>query len=51
MFVANAAFQGPALAPGRSASAVTMRAEGEIGVTPPCARLRRTEHHHDRLRK
>ena len=35
MFVANAAFQGPALAPGRSASAVTMRAEGEIGVTPP----------------
>merc|ERR1711920_161751 len=33
---ACAAFQGPALAPMRAASsALTMKAEGEIGVTPP----------------
>jgi len=35
MFATSFAFQGPALAPGRSACAVSMRAPGEIGVTPP----------------
>merc|ERR1712083_1261157 len=34
LLTACAAFQGPVLAPRRS-SAVTMKAEGEIGVTPP----------------
>jgi len=32
---ASSAFTGPALAPLRSTNAVSMRAEGEIGVTPP----------------
>ena len=32
---AASAFNGPALAPALSPSAVSMRAQGEIGVTPP----------------
>merc|ERR1719217_1816826 len=32
---AAAAFSGPALAPQLSRAALSMRAEGEIGVTPP----------------
>merc|ERR1719174_1957679 len=35
LYSATAAFQGPALAPAMRPAAVTMRAEGEIGVTPP----------------
>ena len=32
---ACAGFQGPALAPHSGSRAISMRAEGEIGVTPP----------------
>ena len=35
MFASSAAFQGPAMMAGGRSTAVQMRAEGEIGVTPP----------------
>merc|ERR1719343_550215 len=35
LVLGSSAFQGPVMAPAQRASAVTMRAEGEIGVTPP----------------
>merc|ERR1719387_965347 len=35
LYAAASAFSAPALAPRLGASSVTMRAEGEIGVTPP----------------
>jgi len=35
LFSASSAFSGPALAPAMQRAAVSMRAEGEIGVTPP----------------
>merc|ERR1719389_1298094 len=35
LFTSAAAFQGPALAPGAARSGLSMRAPGEIGVTPP----------------
>ena len=35
LFASSAAFQGPAMKAGGRSTAVQMRAEGEIGVTPP----------------
>merc|ERR1719327_2382984 len=35
LVLGSSAFQGPVMAPAQRASAVTMRAQGEIGVTPP----------------
>ena len=37
LVAAPLAFHAPALAPVQQLPAVTMKAQGEIGVTPPCA--------------